>query len=122
MQYNTTVNETEVTQKTGGFNPVQCILQLLPTADIPEHVIEEVLRNNDFDVYLTLSILIGEGYRNNPGPASIGDSEKMECGCCCTEHAASSMVQCTEGHLFCKTCLQKYTENVVFGKILLLDH
>ena len=39
----------------------------------------------------------------------------LECECCCGEYAFESLVQCSEGHLFCKICIQKYTEESVFG-------
>ena len=39
----------------------------------------------------------------------------MECECCWGKYAFESLVQCSEGHLFCKNCIQKYTEESVFG-------
>eukprot|EP01034_Spumella_vulgaris_P031555 gene31555-38974_t len=39
----------------------------------------------------------------------------IECGCCCGDYPFDSLVQCTEGHLFCKQCLQRYVEQTVFG-------
>ncbi len=39
----------------------------------------------------------------------------IECGCCCSEYAFESCVQCSEGHLFCKACLAHYVEQTVFG-------
>jgi len=41
---------------------------------------------------------------------------QLECQCCFAEYNFEDMVSCRrEGHLFCKTCLQKHTEQRVFG-------
>lgn len=39
----------------------------------------------------------------------------IECGCCCADVAFENAVQCSEGHLFCKMCLQRYVEETIFG-------
>lgn len=40
----------------------------------------------------------------------------LECNCCFVDYPFEEMVSCrTAGHLFCKTCLQKHTEQRVFG-------
>eukprot|EP00804_Cyclotella_cryptica_P022228 CCRYP_017933-RC/>CCRYP_017933-RC protein AED:0.02 eAED:0.02 QI:526/1/1/1/1/1/2/1087/358 len=40
---------------------------------------------------------------------------QLECNCCFVEFNFEEMVSCRSGHLFCKTCLQKHTEQRVFG-------
>ena len=39
----------------------------------------------------------------------------IECECCCSEYAFENLVQCSEGHLFCKGCLQRYAETTLFA-------
>jgi hypothetical protein len=38
----------------------------------------------------------------------------MEC-CCCFENIGEDHVTCSNGHLFCKTCLKKYLEENLYG-------
>jgi hypothetical protein len=40
---------------------------------------------------------------------------QLECNCCFVDFNFEEMVSCRSGHLFCKTCLQKHTEQRVFG-------
>lgn len=40
---------------------------------------------------------------------------QAECGCCCGDFSFDNLVQCSEGHLFCTTCVRKYVEETVFG-------
>ncbi|KAL7480174.1 hypothetical protein ACHAW6_006854 [Cyclotella cf. meneghiniana] len=40
---------------------------------------------------------------------------QLECNCCFVEFNFEEMVSCRSGHLFCKICLQKHTEQRVFG-------
>eukprot|EP01135_Chromosphaera_perkinsii_P009633 Nk52_evm83s1810 gene=Nk52_evmTU83s1810 len=39
----------------------------------------------------------------------------MECVCCYVDHPIEEMVQCTEGCLFCTTCLLTYCKETIFG-------
>mmetsp|Transcript_16774 Transcript_16774/g.18190 ORF Transcript_16774/g.18190 Transcript_16774/m.18190 type:complete len:803 (+) Transcript_16774:67-2475(+) len=48
---------------------------------------------------------------------ALEENAIYECQCCYNnEYAFEDMVQCTEGDLFCKNCLQHYIEEMVFGK------
>jgi hypothetical protein len=57
---------------------------------------------------------------NEKLPASATGQRKiaqLECNCCYVEYPFEEMVSCRlQGHLFCKTCLQKHTEQRVFGQ------
>lgn len=43
------------------------------------------------------------------------DGAMLECGCCFSEYPFEALIQCSEGHLFCKNCLKHYVEETVFG-------
>ena len=53
----------------------------------------------------------------SPGKKRTGRRKvaTLECKCCYVEYEFESMVSCRSGHLFCGTCLQKHTEQRVFG-------
>ena len=40
----------------------------------------------------------------------------VECGCCYSEYVFDKIVACTEGHMFCCTCLNHFAEERVFGE------
>ena len=57
--------------------------------------------------------LEGESQTPSTGNQKVA---QLECQCCYMEYEYEVMVACkTGGHLFCKTCLQKHTEQRVFG-------
>ena len=39
------------------------------------------------------------------------EGEGIECNCCFTEYSFERMIQCPEGHLFCKSCVLAYASN-----------
>jgi len=58
-------------------------------------------------------LLEGESQTQSTGNQKVA---QLECQCCYMEYEYELMVACkTGGHLFCKTCLQKHTEQRVFG-------
>ncbi|EJT97149.1 hypothetical protein DACRYDRAFT_72456, partial [Dacryopinax primogenitus] len=40
----------------------------------------------------------------------VANGEGLECGCCFGEYAFDKMVQCAEGHLFCRDCARRQAE------------
>ncbi|KAH8058537.1 hypothetical protein JL720_14032 [Aureococcus anophagefferens] len=44
-----------------------------------------------------------------------GDEPGLECGCCFCETPLPELVQCSEGHVFCRDCLAAYAREQVFG-------
>ena len=43
------------------------------------------------------------------------DEPGLECGCCFCETPLPELVQCSEGHVFCRDCLAAYAREKVFG-------
>ncbi|XP_047143173.1 E3 ubiquitin-protein ligase RNF216 isoform X2 [Hydra vulgaris] len=41
--------------------------------------------------------------------------ETVECSCCYDDANFEEMIQCLEGHLFCKNCLRQYSNEAVYG-------
>lgn len=41
------------------------------------------------------------------------DGALLECGCCYSEYPFEKLIQCSEGHLFCKDCVRHYAEQVM---------
>lgn len=59
-----------------------------------------------------------DGIASTNAAAATGKRKiaQLECNCCFVDYPFEEMVSCrSAGHLFCKTCLQKHTEQRVFG-------
>jgi len=70
------------------------------------------------------AMAVGGRARGRKFPMTAGERARsgrrkvaqLECQCCFAEYDFEQMVSCrTGGHLFCKVCLQKHTEQRVFG-------
>jgi len=46
-------------------------------------------------------------------PPDQEEEGDIECGCCFTSYSFQNMIQCAEGHLFCRTCIVQYAENLL---------
>ena len=54
--------------------------------------------------YIQLDRVVAEKLVTQAAEAS---GEVMECGCCFTDYPFEMMTQCSEGHLFCASCLKR---------------
>ena len=43
------------------------------------------------------------------------EGSKIECQCCYDIYPIDNIIQCSNGHLFCKVCVQRYIEETMFG-------
>ena len=43
------------------------------------------------------------------------ENSKIECQCCYDVYPIDNIIQCSNGHLFCKLCIQRYIEETMFG-------
>ncbi|KAK2172930.1 hypothetical protein NP493_919g01068 [Ridgeia piscesae] len=59
---------------------------------------------------------------DKPGDVSVSEDlfqdtdATIECGCCYDDCRFEDMVQCSDGHLFCRKCVENYTRESVFGQ------
>ncbi|KAJ1451929.1 hypothetical protein M885DRAFT_528338 [Pelagophyceae sp. CCMP2097] len=50
------------------------------------------------------------------GPKALDAGDLIECGCCFDDECPlADVVQCSEGHVFCTSCLKRYAAEAVFG-------
>ncbi|XP_071482028.1 E3 ubiquitin-protein ligase RNF216-like [Diadema antillarum] len=71
--------------------------------------IKKLMKNEDEKSDYQVALRLNEDQYEKEG-------QMIECGCCYMEVTFENMVQCLEGHLFCRTCLQSYTKEAVFGQ------
>jgi hypothetical protein len=84
---------------------------------IPEEAFAAAAVGGHFDA-TTVSTSLEQCNDDDDGKAATGKPKiaLLECNCCFVDYPFEEMVSCrSAGHLFCKTCLQKHTEQRVFG-------
>lgn len=73
---------------------------------------EEVVRNET-----CFNEILGENHQNYEHNKDLfeDDSEPVECACCFNNVVFGNMIQCADGHLFCRDCIKSYAKEAVFG-------
>ena len=111
--YSSATDDHDDDDEEGAFHAVMTVLaECDPTgASIPESSLASAVvggrKCGDDD-------LVGGGSSSKSGGRR--KVAKLECQCCYADHDFEDMVSCRlGGHLFCATCLQRHTEQRVFG-------
>ena len=74
--------------------------------------------------FLKKQVMLGEERKNAIYAAHVNKQQYMEegamieCGCCFGEFPFEEIVQCSDGHLFCKECLHGYAKEIIFGSAM----
>eukprot|EP00581_Thalassiosira_minuscula_P013128 CAMPEP_0183730402 /NCGR_PEP_ID=MMETSP0737-20130205/32726_1 /TAXON_ID=385413 /ORGANISM="Thalassiosira miniscula, Strain CCMP1093" /LENGTH=341 /DNA_ID=CAMNT_0025962889 /DNA_START=286 /DNA_END=1308 /DNA_ORIENTATION=- len=95
------------------------------TSDDVFYAVMSVLSEDPIGMNVTEASFAAAAIRNRfngdqsvaPNTTKSGNQKvaQLECQCCYVDYDYEEMVSCKGGHLFCKTCLQKHTEQRVFG-------
>eukprot|EP00986_Skeletonema_menzelii_P009835 scaffold4589_cov79-Skeletonema_menzelii.AAC.9 len=101
---------------------MQIVMTVLSEYPLGENIPDEAFAAAAVGGNIDTAAITNEQYDDNDGKisASAGTGKQkiaqLECNCCFVDYPFEEMVSCrSAGHLFCKTCLQKHTEQRVFG-------
>jgi TRIAD3 protein (E3 ubiquitin-protein ligase RNF216) len=94
--------------------------QTMKGLPLPSNTIDEILAN---EIEFLKKIKTNEMIENDIQLAkqlnnedAIKENAIFECQCCYNnELSFEELIQCTEGDLFCKSCLSRYIEEMIFG-------
>jgi hypothetical protein len=111
---------------TANVNPENFVLEVFPDASI-DHVRRLLAAYGQNATSVVSKMLNNDNYPRNEAQADSvivtteqdveveKDGTTMECPNCCDWHPIDQMIPCREAHVFCRTCVETFAKNQIFG-------